>query len=66
MKKKKIVSLMCILGLTLGAVAGCGGSSGAVSSDDAVYDDGEHDRQILYYHSGEYEPLYAEKLKIPN
>ena len=32
----------------------------------AVYDDGEHDRQILYYHSGEYEPLYAEKLKIPN
>ena len=29
----------------------------------AVYDDGENDRQILYYHSGEYEPLYMEEIK---
>ncbi len=49
MKKKKIVSLMCILGLTLGAVAGCGGSSGAVSSDDAVYDDGEQPSDAAAY-----------------
>ena len=49
MKKKKIVSLMCILGLCVGAVAGCGGSGGAVSSDAAVYDDGEQPSDAAAY-----------------